>query len=238
MSRDRQAHRHLPEAARPADRHRRAAGGDRRGRRARRRGRDRRRRSAGAPLPGAGPGRGRPPVAEGRVAELSGLIDSLLGQAIVAAPARPSACRQSLEAAEAQIDGGDAAVEAPAEDRREAPRLRAVEAADRPSPPVASRRRGAPRRAGPRARGRRRRPPAGHPDGGFRQQQGGDRRSGFETGSRSRTPTRSSTRSSDRRTDGDARGPDPPDGPRRPRPRWPGPQGGRPHGNMRLLSPA
>jgi hypothetical protein len=71
---------------------------------------------------------------EGRVAEVSGLIDSLLGQA-TSLRHEAERLQQTLEAAKAQIDGGEPP-QAPAEERAEAPRLRAVEAAEPPEAPT------------------------------------------------------------------------------------------------------
>jgi vacuolar-type H+-ATPase subunit H len=71
---------------------------------------------------------------EGRVAEISGQIDSLLGQA-TSLRHEAERLQQSLEAAKAGIAGGDPPPQAPAEDRPEAPRLRAVAAAASPEPP-------------------------------------------------------------------------------------------------------
>jgi cell division septum initiation protein DivIVA len=72
---------------------------------------------------------------EGRVAEISDQIDSLLGQA-TSLRREAERLQQSLEVAKARIDGGDPPSQAPAEDRPEAPRLRAVEAAGSPEPPA------------------------------------------------------------------------------------------------------
>lgn len=70
---------------------------------------------------------------EGRVAEISGQIDSLLGQA-TSLRHEAERLQRSLEAAKARIDGGDPS--AATEDRPEAPRLRAVEAAGSPELPA------------------------------------------------------------------------------------------------------
>jgi cell division septum initiation protein DivIVA len=70
---------------------------------------------------------------QGRVAEISGQIDSLLGQA-TSLRHEAERLQQSLEAAKARIDGGDPPAQAPAEDRPEAPVLRAVETAESPEP--------------------------------------------------------------------------------------------------------
>ena len=63
---------------------------------------------------------------EGRVEEVSGLIDSLLGQA-TALRHEAERLQETLEAAKARIDGGDPPAQTPPEERAEAPRLRAVE---------------------------------------------------------------------------------------------------------------
>jgi hypothetical protein len=72
---------------------------------------------------------------EGRVAEISGQIDSLLGQA-TSLRHEAERLQQSLEAAKARIDGGDPPAPTPAEDQPEPPRLRAVETAGSSEPPV------------------------------------------------------------------------------------------------------
>jgi hypothetical protein len=72
--------------------------------------------------------------AEGQVAEVSGLVDSLLGQA-TSLRHEAERLQQSLEAAKARIASGDPPQVA-AEDRAEAPRLRAVEAAESAAPPA------------------------------------------------------------------------------------------------------
>jgi vacuolar-type H+-ATPase subunit H len=72
---------------------------------------------------------------EGTVAEVSGLIDSLLGQA-TSLRHEAERLQQSLEVAKARIAGGDPPPQVSAEDRAEAPRLRAVEAAEPAEPPV------------------------------------------------------------------------------------------------------
>lgn len=86
--------------------------------------------------------------AEGRGEELSGLIETLLGQA---SSLRQEAERlqSTLEAARAQLDGEAPPAGAPREAREEAPRLRAVEAAEAPAtePPLAAAPEPNPRRA-------------------------------------------------------------------------------------------
>ncbi|MDX6635388.1 MAG: hypothetical protein QOF06_1591 [Solirubrobacterales bacterium] len=66
---------------------------------------------------------------EGRVAELSSLIDTLLGQAI-SLRQEAERLQATLEAARAQIDGEEPLPTAPREERAEAPRLRAVDSAE------------------------------------------------------------------------------------------------------------
>jgi hypothetical protein len=77
---------------------------------------------------------------EGRVAEVSDLVDSLLDQA-VSLRHEAERLQVALEAARGRIDGEEPPPQTPAEDRVEAPRLRAVEA-DAPSafePPAEAR---------------------------------------------------------------------------------------------------
>jgi hypothetical protein len=71
---------------------------------------------------------------EGQVAEVSGLVDSLLGQA-TSLRHEAERLQQSLEVAKARIAGGDPP-QVPVEDRAEAPRLRAVEVAEPAAPPA------------------------------------------------------------------------------------------------------
>jgi cell division septum initiation protein DivIVA len=73
---------------------------------------------------------------EGRVEELSGLIDTLLGQAI-SLRQEAERLQATLEDARAQIDGEEPAAPA-SEERVEAPRLRAVDSPEAPAvePPV------------------------------------------------------------------------------------------------------
>jgi hypothetical protein len=73
---------------------------------------------------------------EGQVAEVSGLIDSLLAQA-TSLRHEAERLQQTLEVAKSRIDGGEPSSQEPAEDRAEAPRLRAVEAAEPPEPSAA-----------------------------------------------------------------------------------------------------
>jgi len=70
--------------------------------------------------------------AEGRGEELSGLIETLLGQAM-SLRQEAERLQATLEAARAQLDGGEPPARAPSEAREEAPRLRAVEAAEAPA---------------------------------------------------------------------------------------------------------
>lgn len=74
---------------------------------------------------------------EGRVAELSGLIDTLLGQAI-SLRQEAERLQATLEATRARIDGEEPATAPPAVEQVEAPRLRAVDSPEAPAvePPV------------------------------------------------------------------------------------------------------
>jgi vacuolar-type H+-ATPase subunit H len=74
---------------------------------------------------------------EGRVEELSGLIDTLLGQAI-SLRQEAERLQATLEAARARIDGEEPPPAPPAEEQVEAPRLRAVDSPEVPvvEPPV------------------------------------------------------------------------------------------------------
>lgn len=74
---------------------------------------------------------------EDRVSEVSDLIDPLLAQ-VTSLRHDAERLQITLEAAKTRIDGGDPPPQAPDEDRAEAPRLRAVEAAESPvvEPPV------------------------------------------------------------------------------------------------------
>jgi cell division septum initiation protein DivIVA len=86
--------------------------------------------------------------AEGRGEELSGLIETLLGQA-TSLRQEAERLQATLEAARAQLNGEEPAVEAPREERADAPRLRAVDAAEAPAPepPLAAAPEPNPRRA-------------------------------------------------------------------------------------------
>lgn len=68
---------------------------------------------------------------EGPVAELSGLIDTLLGQAI-SLRREAERLQATLEAARARIDGEEPLPAPPREERVEAPRLRAVDTEEAP----------------------------------------------------------------------------------------------------------
>jgi cell division septum initiation protein DivIVA len=72
---------------------------------------------------------------EGQVAEVSGLVDSLLSQA-TSLRHEAERLQQSLEVAKTRIAGGDPPPQEPAENRAEAPRLRAVEVAEPARPPA------------------------------------------------------------------------------------------------------
>jgi cell division septum initiation protein DivIVA len=69
---------------------------------------------------------------EGRVAEVSGLVDSLIGQA-TSLRHEAERLQQTLEAAKTRIEGGDPLPQTAAEGQVEAPRLRAVGAAEPPA---------------------------------------------------------------------------------------------------------
>jgi len=71
--------------------------------------------------------------AEGRGEELSGLIETLLGQA-TSLRQEAERLQATLEAARARLNGEETLAEAPREERAEAPRLRAVDAAEAPAP--------------------------------------------------------------------------------------------------------
>jgi len=70
---------------------------------------------------------------EGRVAELSSLIDTLLGQAI-SLRQEAERLQATLEAARARIDGEEPAGAPPPVEQVEAPRLRAVDSPEVPTP--------------------------------------------------------------------------------------------------------
>jgi hypothetical protein len=63
------------------------------------------------------------------VAEVSDLVDSLLGQA-TSLRHEAERLQETLEAAKARIEGGEQSPQVPGEDQPEAPRLRAVVAAE------------------------------------------------------------------------------------------------------------
>lgn len=74
---------------------------------------------------------------EGRMEELSGLVDTLLGQAI-SLRQEAERLQATLEAARARIDGEEPAAAPAPEEQVEAPRLRAVDSPEAPAvePPV------------------------------------------------------------------------------------------------------